>query len=37
VVWQGWATEEVDNKNLTRKEIQGGVKSIFKKFDAGKN
>ncbi|MEO5890696.1 MAG: DUF4136 domain-containing protein [Ferruginibacter sp.] len=33
VVWQGWATDEVSNKNLTSKEIQGSVKSIFKKFD----
>ena len=37
VVWQGWATDEVSNKNLTSKEIQGSVKSIFKKFDLAKN
>jgi len=37
VVWQGWATDEVKNKNLTSKEIQGSVKSIFKKFDVAKN
>ena len=37
VIWQGWTTEEVDNKNLTRKEIQSGVKNIFRKFDVAKN
>lgn len=37
VIWQGWTTEEVDNKNLTRKEIQTGVKNIFRKFDVAKN
>ncbi|MEJ7589165.1 MAG: DUF4136 domain-containing protein [Ferruginibacter sp.] len=37
VVWQGWSTEEVSSKNLTRKEIQGSVKSIFRKFDIAKN
>jgi len=37
VVWQGWATDEVSNKNLTSKEIRGSVKSIFKNFEAGKN
>ena len=37
VIWQGWTTGEVDNKNLTSKEIQSGVKSIFKKFDIAKN
>ncbi|MEP7109689.1 MAG: DUF4136 domain-containing protein [Ferruginibacter sp.] len=36
VVWQGWATDEVHNKNLTSKEIQGSVKNIFRKFDPGK-
>ncbi len=33
VVWQGWTTKVVDNKNLTSKEIQGSVKSVFRKFD----
>jgi hypothetical protein len=37
VIWQGWTTEEVDNKNLTRKEIRDGVKNIFRKFDMAKN
>lgn len=37
VIWQGWTTEQVDNRNLTRKEIQNGVKSIFRKFDVAKN
>ncbi|MES2891379.1 MAG: DUF4136 domain-containing protein [Bacteroidota bacterium] len=37
VIWQGWTTEEVDNKNLTRKEIQTGVKNIFRKFEIAKN
>ena len=36
-VWQGWTTEEVNSKNLTSKEIQNSVKSIFKKFDVAKN
>jgi len=37
VIWQGWTTEQVDSKNLTRKEIQNGVKNIFRKFDLAKN
>ena len=37
VVWQGWATDEVSSKNLTSKEINGSVKSIFRKFDLAKN
>lgn len=36
VVWQGWTTDEVNNKNLTTKEIQGSVKNIFRKFEPGK-
>ena len=36
-VWQGWTTDEVNSKNLTTKEIQTSVKSIFKKFDVAKN
>ena len=32
-VWQGWTTGEVNNKNLTNKEIQKAVASIFKKSD----
>jgi len=37
MVWQGWTTNEVNSNNLTRKEIQSGVKSIFRKFDVAKN
>jgi hypothetical protein len=36
-VWQGWTTDEVNSKNLTSKEIQNSVRSIFKKFDIAKN
>ncbi|MBK5270649.1 MAG: DUF4136 domain-containing protein [Bacteroidia bacterium] len=36
-VWQGWTTGEVNNRNLTSKEIQNSVKSIFKKFGMAKN
>ncbi len=32
-VWQGWTTGEVNNRNLTNKEIQKAVGSIFKKSD----
>lgn len=37
MVWQGWTTDEVNNKNLTSKEIQASVKSIFRKFDVAKS
>jgi hypothetical protein len=37
MVWQGWSKEEVNSSNLTRKEIESGVKSIFRKFDVAKN
>lgn len=36
-VWQGWTTGEVNSRNLTSKEIQASVKSIFRKFDVVKN
>jgi hypothetical protein len=36
-VWQGWTTDEVNNKNLSTKEIQNSVKAIFRKFDIAKN
>jgi hypothetical protein len=36
-VWQGWTTDEVNSKNLTTKEIQFAVRSLFKKFDMAKN
>jgi hypothetical protein len=32
-IWQGWTTEEINSRNLTSKEIQNSVKSIFRKFD----
>ncbi len=32
-VWQGWATDEISSRNITGKEIQRNVKSIFRKFD----
>ena len=37
VVWQGWTTDEVNSRNLTSKEINSAVKSIFKRFDVAKN
>ena len=36
-VWQGWTTDEVNSRNLTNKEIQNAVRSIFRKFDIAKN
>ena len=35
-VWQGWTTAEVNNKNLTNKEIQKAVANIFKKAELAK-
>lgn len=35
-VWQGWTTGEVNSHNLTTKEINNAVKSIFRKFDVAK-
>lgn len=35
-VWQGWTTSEINSRNLTRKEIESSVKSIFRKFDVAK-
>jgi hypothetical protein len=35
-VWQGWTTAEVNNRNLTNKEIQKAVANIFKKSDLAK-
>ena len=37
MVWQGWSTGEVNNRNMTSKEIQNSVKAIFRKFDVAKN
>ena len=36
-VWQGWATDEVNSRHMTSKEIQNSVKAIFRKFDLAKN
>lgn len=35
-VWQGWSTEEINNRNITSREIQNGVRAIFRKFDVAK-
>ena len=35
-VWQGWTTGEVTNRNLTNKDIQKAVASIFKKAELAK-
>jgi Domain of unknown function (DUF4136) len=32
-IWQGWTTNEVNSRRLSHKEIQGIIKSIFRKFD----
>lgn len=36
VVWQGWTTDEVNSRNLSSKEINTAVKSIFRKLDLAK-
>ena len=36
MIWQGWATDEVNNRNLTTNEIENSVRSIFRKFDVAK-
>jgi len=36
-VWQGWTTDQVNSRNLTAKEVQNSVKSIFRKFDVANN
>ena len=35
-VWQGWTTSELNSNKITGREIDQSVKTIFKKFDAGK-
>lgn len=35
-VWQGWTTGEVNSRNLTNKEVQKAVASIFKKAELAK-
>ncbi len=32
-IWQGWATDEINSSQITGKEVQKNVKTIFKKFD----
>jgi hypothetical protein len=36
-VWQGWTTQQVDSRLLTKSEIRSGVRSIFKKFGEDAN
>jgi hypothetical protein len=36
-IWQGWTTDEVNSRNVTKKEIQSSVNSIFRKFDVARN
>lgn len=36
-VWQGWATDEVDSRNMTSQEIQSSIRAIFRKFDIAKS
>lgn len=33
LIWQGWATGDVTSRNVTSKEVQADVKSIFKKLN----
>lgn len=35
-VWQGWTTDEVNSRNISSKEAQTAVRSIFRKFDVAK-
>lgn len=35
-VWQGWTTTELNSSRITSSEIDKSVKTIFRKFDAGK-
>ena len=32
-IWQGWTTDEIRNRNVTKKEVQKSVQNIFRKFD----
>ena len=36
LIWQGWSKGDVISKNITTKDVQDDVKSIFKKFDLPK-
>ncbi len=35
-VWQGWATEQLDSRNISSREINSTVKAILRKFDVAK-
>lgn len=35
-VWQGWTTTEIESRRMSGKEIDQSVKTIFRKFYAGK-
>jgi len=35
-VWQGWATEQLDSRNISSKEINSTVKAIMRKLDVAK-
>jgi len=35
-VWQGWSTEQINSHQFTTRELQSGVKAIFRKFDVAK-
>lgn len=35
-VWQGWTSSELNGRNITSREIDRNVKTIFKKFDTGR-
>lgn len=37
VIWQGWTTSEVNGRNLSQKEIDKIIKTIFRKADLAKN
>lgn len=36
-VWQGWTTTEIQSGRMMSKEVDAGVRSIFRKFDMAKN
>lgn len=35
-IWQGWTTDEVNSRNVSKKEIQNSVNAIFRKFEVAK-
>jgi hypothetical protein len=36
LIWQGWSQREINNSNITTRDAQNNVKSIFKKFSLPK-